>query len=318
MLRATSAMTRSPRRTGIDSTRTGTSSRHSGSPSRTSRPLSKARSSSGRRPVGTNVPTTSSTSAVGPVVGRICPAAQNPSPLAVGQPEHQVGEGQVGDDLPVRHQQLQPLHVLVVEVRVAAHQVDEGRHRTHGSDVRKPLGRTGSPPEPVAGCARMTRAYWSQVKAGGLAVPDDRPLADLTTELTTMLGSPDPSHARRPRVPDAGHLGRPRGVRRPDHRARRRHGRRPHRRPRRAGHRLGVPACVLGARAGRVHRPRQPGGPAPRRQAARVGRPDRHLVPPRADLRGFVAGKGWAHTVAHGADAIGVLGAVARTWAATS
>ena len=39
----------------------------------------------------------------------------------------------------------------------------------------------------------MTRAYWSQVKAGGLAVPDDRPLADLTTELTTMLGSPDPS-----------------------------------------------------------------------------------------------------------------------------
>ena len=38
----------------------------------------------------------------------------------------------------------------------------------------------------------MTRGYWSQVKAGGLAVPEDRPLADLTTELTTMLGSPDP------------------------------------------------------------------------------------------------------------------------------
>ena len=38
----------------------------------------------------------------------------------------------------------------------------------------------------------MTRAYWSQVKASGLAVPGDRPLADLTTELTTMLGSPDP------------------------------------------------------------------------------------------------------------------------------
>ena len=41
----------------------------------------------------------------------------------------------------------------------------------------------------------MTRAYWSQVKAGGLAVPDDRPLTELTTELTTMLGSPDP-HVR--------------------------------------------------------------------------------------------------------------------------
>ena len=41
----------------------------------------------------------------------------------------------------------------------------------------------------------MTRAYWSQVRASGLAVPEDRPLADLTTELTTMLGSPDP-HVR--------------------------------------------------------------------------------------------------------------------------
>ena len=40
--------------------------------------------------------------------------------------------------------------------------------------------------------SRMTRAYWSQVKASGLAVPEDRPLAELTTELTTMLGSPDP------------------------------------------------------------------------------------------------------------------------------
>ncbi len=38
----------------------------------------------------------------------------------------------------------------------------------------------------------MTRGYWSEVRAGGLAVPEDRPLADLTTELTTMLGSPDP------------------------------------------------------------------------------------------------------------------------------
>jgi Protein of unknown function (DUF2785) len=38
----------------------------------------------------------------------------------------------------------------------------------------------------------MTRAYWSQVKATGLGVPEDRPLAELTTELTTMLGSPDP------------------------------------------------------------------------------------------------------------------------------
>ena len=52
------------------------------------------------------VPTTSSTCAVGPVVGRICAAAQKPRPVPVGQPQHQVGEGQVGDDLPVRDEQL--------------------------------------------------------------------------------------------------------------------------------------------------------------------------------------------------------------------
>jgi len=36
-------------------------------------------------------------------------------------------------------------------------------------------------------------AFWEQVRAGGLAVPDDRPLDELTAELTTMLGDPDPS-----------------------------------------------------------------------------------------------------------------------------
>ncbi len=62
----------------------GTSSRHSGSPSRTRRPCAYAASISGRRPTGTNVPTTSSTYAVGPVVGRICPAAQKPLPSRSG------------------------------------------------------------------------------------------------------------------------------------------------------------------------------------------------------------------------------------------
>ena len=112
--------------------------------------------------------------------------------LPVRQPQHQVGEGEVGDDLPVRHQQLQPGHVLLVEVRVAAHQIGQGRH---GAQVRwKPRGldALASPLSANGRMARMTRAYWSQVKAGGLAVPEDRPLAELTTELTTMLGSPDP------------------------------------------------------------------------------------------------------------------------------
>jgi hypothetical protein len=38
----------------------------------------------------------------------------------------------------------------------------------------------------------MSGSYWDEVRATGLAVPSDRPLADLTAELTTMLGDPDP------------------------------------------------------------------------------------------------------------------------------
>jgi hypothetical protein len=39
----------------------------------------------------------------------------------------------------------------------------------------------------------MASAFWQQVAAEGHRVPTDRPLADLTTELTAMLGDPDPS-----------------------------------------------------------------------------------------------------------------------------
>jgi hypothetical protein len=35
--------------------------------------------------------------------------------------------------------------------------------------------------------------YWEQVRATGLAVPTDRPLDDLTADLTRMLGDPDPA-----------------------------------------------------------------------------------------------------------------------------
>ena len=35
----------------------------------------------------------------------------------------------------------------------------------------------------------MVRSYWRQVLDHGLQVPTDRPLGDLTAELTTMLGS---------------------------------------------------------------------------------------------------------------------------------
>jgi hypothetical protein len=38
----------------------------------------------------------------------------------------------------------------------------------------------------------MSTAYWQQVRSAEMQVPTDRPLADLTAELTTMLGSTDP------------------------------------------------------------------------------------------------------------------------------
>src|SRR4051812_30499870 len=38
----------------------------------------------------------------------------------------------------------------------------------------------------------MSGSYWESLQATGLAVPSDRPLGDLTAELTRMLGDPDP------------------------------------------------------------------------------------------------------------------------------
>jgi len=38
----------------------------------------------------------------------------------------------------------------------------------------------------------MSTAYWQQVRSAEMRVPTDRPLADLTAELVTMLGSTDP------------------------------------------------------------------------------------------------------------------------------
>ncbi len=39
----------------------------------------------------------------------------------------------------------------------------------------------------------MSSGYWQQVVSTGLGVPEDRPLDELTVELTAMLGSPDPA-----------------------------------------------------------------------------------------------------------------------------
>ena len=102
---------RSPRRTGIASTRTGTASRHSGSPSRAIRPSVSRRvderPAAGAEEGPDDVVDERRRAGRGPHL-RACPVA-----VAVrrGQPQHQVGEGEVGDDLPVGEQQREPLHV---------------------------------------------------------------------------------------------------------------------------------------------------------------------------------------------------------------
>jgi len=153
----------------------------------------------------------------------------------------------------------------------------------------------------------MTRAYWSHVKASGLAVPDDRPLAELTAELTTMLGSPDP-HVRDGLAYPTLATWVDRGV---------------------------YDDLIVGLGDGMcagltVGLGEQGTDTVFRRTfsvlvlAECVDRDNEQGLVPGAkllewgdhiaswyvrerDVRGFVPGKGWAHAVAHGADAIGVL-----------
>ena len=91
-------------------------------------------------------------SAVGPVVGRIWPAAQKPWPSRSGSHSTRSAKDRSAMICQSAISSCSHADVLVVEVGVAAHQLDEGRHRspavvTSGS----PPGRTGSPPRPVAG-----------------------------------------------------------------------------------------------------------------------------------------------------------------------
>ena len=153
----------------------------------------------------------------------------------------------------------------------------------------------------------METAYWQQVLSEGLSVPTDRPLDELTAELTRMLGSPDPGLRDGIALPTiATWIGRGvyddlltglgdgmatglavgLGERDTD-----------------SVFRRSFSALVLAEVVGRDTTAR--------------------LVPPgqvlewadriitwylrEDDVRGYVPGSGWAHAVAHGADAIGVL-----------
>jgi len=153
----------------------------------------------------------------------------------------------------------------------------------------------------------MRSGYWQQVMAGGLQVPGDRPLGDLTAELTSMLGSPDPDERDATAYPAlATWVGR------------------------------GVYDDLLaglgdGMAAGlRVGVGSRDGDTVFRRSfsalvlAECLDRDNAHRLVPGArvlewgdrlagwflreqDVRGYVPGKGWAHAIAHGADALGAL-----------
>ena len=153
-------------------------------------------------------------------------------------------------------------------------------------------------------------SYWESVHATGLAVPSDRPLDDLTAELTRMLGDPDPEIRETIAVPTLvtwiqrgvyddllGGLG--------DGMA--------------AGLRVGLSgaasgsddtvfrrtssAVVLTACIERDNsRPLVPGG-----KVLEWGDRIATWLLRERDLRSYVPGHGWARTIARGADALAVL-----------
>ena len=153
----------------------------------------------------------------------------------------------------------------------------------------------------------MVRTDWKQVLEDGLEVPTDRPLADLTEELTRMLGSTDPGLRDGTAYPALG-TWVDRGVY--DELL--------------AGLGDGMAAGLtvgLGERgtdtvfrrafsvlvlANVVERDTSQ-QLLPAEKVLRWGDQIVSWYLRERDLRGHVAGKGWAHAVAHGADAIGAL-----------
>ncbi|PUA80484.1 DUF2785 domain-containing protein [Nocardioides currus] len=153
----------------------------------------------------------------------------------------------------------------------------------------------------------MATGYWQDVLSKGLAVPEDRPLDDLTAELTTMLGSPDPEQRDGTAYP-ALSTWIDRGV-----------------------YDDLLAGLGDGMAAGLTVGLGEVGTDSVFRRSFSVlalaeclARDNEKLLLPSArvfdwgdrvaswylrerDVRGFVPGKGWAHAIAHGADAIGVL-----------
>lgn len=153
----------------------------------------------------------------------------------------------------------------------------------------------------------MSSSYWQEVLARGLPVPDDRPLADLTAELTRLLGSPDPSERGDTAYPalatwiergvydrllvglgDGMTAGLTAGLGEQDTDS-----------VFRRSFSVRVLAdCVLRDNARSL---------VPATRVLEWGDRVSAWYLRERDLRGYVPGKGWAHAVAHGADAIGAL-----------
>jgi hypothetical protein len=154
---------------------------------------------------------------------------------------------------------------------------------------------------------RMPSGFWEQVVADGLKVPPDRPLVEMTEDLTRMLGDPNPEIRDGIAFPtmatwidegvyddllvglgDGMCHGLDIGLGEPESDTV----------FRRSFSVLILTECI------------------DRTTKAALGSPDVVLrwgdrimswFSREQDLRGFVPGKGWAHAVAHGADALGAL-----------
>lgn len=153
----------------------------------------------------------------------------------------------------------------------------------------------------------MSGSYWQQVHAEGLAVPSDRPLDELTAELTRMLGDPNPALRDGTAYPtlttwvgrgvyddllaglgDGMAMGLRVGLGERDTDT---------------VFRRSLSALVLGECIARDNlRPLLPGG-----KILEWGDRLATWLLRERDIRGFVPRKGWAHAVAHGADALATL-----------
>ncbi|MGI8900078.1 MAG: DUF2785 domain-containing protein [Nocardioides sp.] len=153
----------------------------------------------------------------------------------------------------------------------------------------------------------MESAFWERVVAEGHKVPDDRSLADLTSELTTMLGDTDPRRrdgiayevlARWVTEGVYDHLleglgdgmatGLLVGIGQRDTDT---------------VFRRSFSALILGECISRTNEQHLLREDTVLRWGDRVA----GWLVREQDLRGFVVGKGWAHAVAHGADALAAL-----------